>query len=224
MGLHFVVPFQPCLGLYQRVVVEIFTVGHLDPTVPQFTKHIVSQFVDGIRHKDGGHLLLHGVQLGQRDRGIYRSITAVLLALEDGQTLIAVSNILCHHFDLQTVIQWREDLFLWIGKVGYLVGRGKEGNCRNGIGTPLVGILSFVESCQQGVQHAIIGLEYLIQEYDIRLRYFSGGLYHRFILMQRGHGLSVAEQLICRLFQHGKAVRRIFPRTETIHHTLKIKA
>ena len=42
--------------------------------------------------------------------------------------------------------------------------------------------------------------------------------------MQRGHGLSVAEQLICRLFQHGKAVRRIFSRAETVHHTLKINA
>ena len=42
--------------------------------------------------------------------------------------------------------------------------------------------------------------------------------------MQRGHGLSVAEQLICRLFQHGKAVRRIFSRAETVHHTLKISA
>ena len=42
--------------------------------------------------------------------------------------------------------------------------------------------------------------------------------------MQRGHGLSVAEQLICCLFQRGKGVRRIFPRTEAVHHTLKIKA
>ena len=65
MGLHLVVSLQPCLGLYQRVVVEIFAVGHLDPVATQFTKHIVSQFVDGIRHRDGGHLLLHGMQLGQ---------------------------------------------------------------------------------------------------------------------------------------------------------------
>ena len=42
--------------------------------------------------------------------------------------------------------------------------------------------------------------------------------------MQRGHGLSVAEQLIRCLFQHGKGVQRIFPRTKTIHHTLKINA
>ena len=42
--------------------------------------------------------------------------------------------------------------------------------------------------------------------------------------MQRGHGLSVAEQLIRCLFKHGKGVRRIFPRTETVHHTLKISA
>ena len=42
--------------------------------------------------------------------------------------------------------------------------------------------------------------------------------------MQRGHGLSVAEQLIRCLFKHGKGVRRIFSRAETVHHTLKIKA
>ena len=42
--------------------------------------------------------------------------------------------------------------------------------------------------------------------------------------MQRGHGLSIAEQLIRRFFQRGKGVRRIFSRTETIHHTLKISA
>jgi len=87
-----------------------------------------------------------------------------------------------------------------------------------------IGVLALVERSQERVEHAVIALEDLVEQHDVRLRDLAGGLHDRLAVMQQGHGLSVGLQLLCGFAQHGEGFGRILPLPQTVYRTLQIEA
>ena len=214
---------EPCFGLRDGVIAEVLTVRYRH-ALTQLAENIICQLVCGIRHGDRAHLTLHLDQLLQRDRRGNLAEDAVLLIFENGKAGISVLDVGRHDFQLQTVIQRLQDLLLWVAEIGYLIGRREKGDRGDGICMAFIGVLALVERSQERVEHAVIALEYLVEQHDVRLRDLAGRLYDRLTAMQQGHGLSVCLQLVRRLAQHGEGLGRILPLPQTVYRTLQIKA
>ena len=83
-----------------------------------------------------------------------------------------------------------------------------------------IGVLALVERSQERVEHAVIALEYLVEQHDVRLRDLAGRLYDRLAVMQQGHSLSVGLQLVRGFAQHGEGFGRILPLPQAVYLTL----
>ena len=83
-----------------------------------------------------------------------------------------------------------------------------------------IGVLALVERSQERVEHAVIALEYLVEQHDVRLWDLAGGLHDRLAAMQQGHGLSVGLQLVRGFSQHGEGFRHILSLPQTVYRTL----
>ena len=214
---------EPCFGLRDGVIAEVLTVRYRH-ALTQLAENIVCQLICGIRYGDRGHFALHLDQLIQRDRGGDLPEGAALLVLQDGKAGITIFNVGCHDLQLQAVIQRLQNLLLRIAEVGDFIGRREKGDRGNGICTALIGILSLIERGQKRVEHAVIALEDLVEQHDVRLRDLAGRLYDRLAAMQQGHSLPVCLQLVCGFAQHGEGFGRILPLPQTVYRTLQIEA
>ena len=214
---------EPCLSLRDGIVSKVFAVRYRH-ALTQLAENIVRQLVRSIRHGDRGHLTLHLDQLLQRDRRGNLTEDAALLVLQDGEAGITVLDVGRHDLQLQTVIQRLQNLLLRIAEIGNFIGRREKGDRGNGICTALIGILSLIERGQKRVEHAVIALEDLVEQHDVRLRDLAGRLYDRLAVMQQGHSLPVCLQLVCGFAQHGEGFGRILPLPQTVYRTLQIEA
>ena len=124
----------------------------------------------------------------------------------------------------QPVIERREDLFLRVIEIRNLIGRGKKGDRRYGIGPAFIGVFSLVERRQKRVQNAVIAFEDLIQKHNVSLRNLARGLHDRFTRMQCGDRFAVGVQLIADLCQLLERRRLVFHLRQTIQKALQIKA
>ena len=199
---------EPRFGLRDGIIAEVLTVRYRH-ALTQLAENIVCQLVCSVRYRDRGHLALHLDQLLQRDRSGDLPEGAALLVLQDGKAGITVFNVGCHDLQLQTVIQRLQNLLLRIAEVGDFIGRREKGDRGDWICTPLIGVLSLIERGQKRVEHAVIALEDLVEQYDVRLWDLAGRLYDRLAATQQGHGLSVRLQLVRRFAQHGEGLGRI---------------
>ena len=210
---------EPCFGLRDGVIAEVLTVRYRH-ALTQLAENIICQLVCGIRYWDRGHLALHLDQFIQRDRGVDLPESAALLVLQDSKAGITVLDVGRHDFQLQTVIQRLQDLLLWVAEIGYLIGRREKGDRGDGICMAFIGVLTLIERCEEGVQDAVIALEDLVEQHNVRLRDLAGGLYDRLAAMQQGHGLSVGLQLVCGFAQHGEGFRRILPLPQAVYRAI----
>ena len=210
---------EPCLSLRDGIVSKVFAVRYRH-ALTQLAENIVCQLICGIRYGDRGHLALHLDQFIQRDRRGNLAEDAVLLIFENSKAGITVLDVGRHDFQLQTVIQRLQNLLLRIAEIGNFIGRREKGDRGNGICTTLIGVLALVERSQERVEHAVIALEYLVEQHDVCLRDLAGGLHDRLAVMQQGHGLSVGLQLVRGFAQHGEGFRRILPLPQTVYRTL----
>ena len=210
---------EPCTSLRDGIISKVFAVRYRH-ALTQLAENIVRQLVRSIRHGDRDHLTLHLDQLLQSDRRGNLAEDAVLLIFENGKAGIPVLDVGRHDLQLQTVIQRLQDLLLRIAEIGDFIGRREKGDRGNGICTALIGILSLIERGQKRVEHAVIALEDLVEQHDVRLRDLAGRLYDRLAAMQQGHGLSVGLQLVRGFAQHGEGFRRILPLPQAVYRTL----
>ena len=210
---------EPCLSLRDGIVSKVFAVRYRH-ALTQLAENIVRQLVHGIRHGDRGHLTLHLDQLLQRDRRGNLAEDAVLLIFENGKAVISVLDVGRHYLQLQTVIQRLQNLLLRIAEIGNFIGRREKGDRGNGICTALIGVLALVERSQERVEHAVIALEDLVEQHNVRLRDLAGGLHDRLAVMQQGHGLSVGLQLVRGFAQHGEGFRRILPLPQAVYRAI----
>ena len=199
---------EPRFGLRDGIIAEVLTVRYRH-ALTQLAENIVCQLVCSVRYRDRGHLALHLDQLLQRDRSGDLPKGAVLLVLQDGEAGITVLDVGRHDLQLQAVIQRLQNFLLRIAEIGNFIGRREKGDRGNGICTALVGILSLIERGQKRVEHAVIALEDLVEQHDVRLRDLAGRLYDWLAAMQQGHSLPVCLQLVCGFAQHGEGFRRI---------------
>ena len=210
---------EPCFGLRDGIIAEVLTVRYRH-ALTQLAENIVRQLVRSIRHGDRGHLTLHLGQLLQRDRRGNLPEGAALLIFENSKAGISVLDVGRHYLQLQTVIQRLQNLLLRIAEIGNFIGRREKGDRGNGICTALIGVLALVERSQERVEHAVIALEDLVEQHNVRLRDLAGGLHDRLAVMQQGHGLSVGLQLVRGFAQHGEGFRRILPLPQAVYRAI----
>ena len=210
---------EPCFGLRDGIIAEILTVRYRH-ALTQLAENIVRQLVRSIRYWDRGHLALHLEQFIQRDRRGNLTKDAALLIFENGKAGITVLDVGRHDLQLQAVIQRLQNLLLRIAEIGNFIGRREKGDRGNGICTTLIGVLALVERSQERVEHAVIALEDLVEQHDVRLRDLAGGLHDRLAVMQQGHGLSVGLQLVRGFAQHGEGFRRILPLPQAVYRAI----
>ena len=210
---------EPCHSLRDGIISKVFAVRYRH-ALTQLAENIVCQLICGIRYGDRGHLALHLDQFIQRDRRGNLAEDAVLLIFENSKAGITVLDVGRHDFQLQTVIQRLQDLLLWVAEIGYLIGRREKGDRGDGICMAFIGVLALVERSQERVEHAVIALEYLVEQHDVRLWDLAGGLHDRLAAMQQGHGLSVGLQLVRGFSQHGEGFRHILSLPQTVYRTL----
>ena len=210
---------EPCFGLRDGIIAEILTVRYRH-ALTQLAENIVRQLVRSIRYWDRGHLALHLEQFIQRDRRGNLTKDAALLIFENGKAGITVLDVGRHDLQLQAVIQRLQNLLLRIAEIGNFIGRREKGDRGNGICTTLIGVLALVERSQERVEHAVIALEDLVEQHDVRLRDLAGGLHDRLAVMQQGHSLSVGLQLVRGFAQHGEGFRRILPLPQTVYRAI----
>ena len=89
---------------------------------------------------------------------------------------------------------------------------------------PLIGVLAFIERCEEGVQDTVITLEYLIQQHNVRLWDLARRLNNGFAWTQQRHRFAVGRQLVRGPIKHSKGVLGIFHLPQAIYRTLQIKA
>ena len=109
-------------------ITQVFAVRHRHPVFAKFAENVVGQFIDGLGHRDGGHLPLHLQQLVQRDGALGQAGRAALLGFQHPQAVVPLSDVLRHHLQFQPVVEGGQDLLLGVVEVGHLIGRREEGD------------------------------------------------------------------------------------------------
>ena len=126
------------------------------------------------------------------------------------------------HFQLKTVIQRCQNLFLCIAEVWNLIGGRKERNDRNIGRYAFVGIAAFVQYGQQRVQNAITGFENFVKKHNMCIWNFPFGNSRRCAFGQKRQTFLVLLHSLGELFQPCRScsIRRI--RLYGLHNSVQL--